>query len=257
MITKDIAKDFKESDAEQLSPQWFADRVGKPSASRLGDLMARLKPKKDQEVGDRAQKSKDYLDELAYEKAFGHKFEKFTTQAMQTGVDYEDLVAQEYAKKVHSSTLEAHSYISDYFVATPDRKVVTDKGEHGLLECKVLGDNSFADLLRNGICENHRLQVQGQLMATGADWCDYAAVNLSSHAIVILRQTRDDETIEAIYKEVKGLDIPEMPMDNCSVFSYDDIEQYDNGKDVSGLSAEEIAEIDSKVNNELLKSWEG
>jgi hypothetical protein len=56
---------------EQHSPEWWAARVGRATASRIGDLMARNKPKKGQDVGEWSARRYNYLAEKVAERVTG------------------------------------------------------------------------------------------------------------------------------------------------------------------------------------------
>lgn len=100
--------------------------------------------------------------------------------------------------------------MSDYFAASPDRVVNTDK-DTGLLEIKVMRDNSYLQTLSNGVPAEYYLQIQGQLLATGFDWCDFVAMNLKTHSFKIIRVERDEEKIAEIYARLtEDYEIPEM-----------------------------------------------
>lgn len=45
-------------------------------------------------------------------------------------------------------------------------------GENGLLEIKCPRPENHASYVLNGFEENYYLQVQGQLLVTGRQWCD-------------------------------------------------------------------------------------
>ena len=61
-----------------------------------------------------------------------------------------------------------------------------------------MGDASFADVLLNGVPSNYYLQVQGQLLASGRAWADFAVANLKTGKLKVIRVERDDTTIQQI-----------------------------------------------------------
>jgi hypothetical protein len=67
---------------EQRSPEWFAARLGKVTASRIADVCARTKS------GWGAGR-KNYMADLVAERLTGVKSEGFTNAAMQWGTDME------------------------------------------------------------------------------------------------------------------------------------------------------------------------
>ena len=202
---KKYAKEFHISTAPQRSAVWYAERAGKPSASGLGFLFDTLK-----DGCTPSAKAKKYLEQLAFERRFGVTFERFQTKPMADGVFFEDFAKMVYQRDTGNSLLPAFSYVSDWFVATPDANVVTLK-DKGLLECKIVGDATFMALMEDGIPVDHELQTQGQLMASGLDWVDYIVVNLKTRAYFIQRVHRNNKLIKRIYERLhEPLNLPEL-----------------------------------------------
>lgn len=183
------AKGFAYSDAPQGSPEWVQNRLGKLTASRLGDWLAVSK-----NGGKPLKAREDYERELAYEKQFGSPFERYVTSAMQLGIDYEAYVVEQYQLATGNETAKCGAFYNDLFVASPDRLI----GDDGVLEVKVLGDVAFADLLTNGVPEKYYLQVQGQLLASGRKYADFVAANLQAQKIKVVRIEPDAETLKRI-----------------------------------------------------------
>lgn len=231
---KKYAKEFRLSTAPQRSPEWYAERAGKPTASGLGFLFDRLRDGKTLSA-----KAKKYLRELAFERKFGVTYDRFDTKAMQEGRYYEDFAKKLYAKETGSVVTEAFSYVSDWFVATPDANVQevvkldkerTVLGKKGLLECKILGDESFLQFIEDGVPLEHELQTQGQLLASGLDWVDYIVVNIKTKAYVIMRQYRNAALIKRIYERLhEPLDLPEINTDHVRYFDETQLTDFKDG----------------------------
>lgn len=202
---KKYAKEFTISTAEQRSPQWFADKAGKPSASGLAFLFDTLK-----DGFTPSAKAKNYLKQLAYERKFGVTFENFQTKAMADGTFFEDFAKQVYVEETGNTISDAFSYVSDWFVATPDANVVEKSTrKKGLLECKVVGDKTFMKMMEEGAPIEHERQTQSQLMASGYDWVDYIVVNLKTRAYFIQRVHRNNKLIQRIYERLhEPLNLP-------------------------------------------------
>lgn len=169
---------FEYLDVEQRSPEWFGVRMGKVTASRLSDWMAVSKAK-----GEPLQKRKDYERELWFERQFGVSFNNYISQAMLEGQALEDYVRFQYQELKGVKVDPCGIFYNEHFAATPDGLI----GDDGLLEVKVLRDNSFTKVLLNGVPEEHFLQVQGQLLASGRKWCDYVAFNLNTKKFAVWR----------------------------------------------------------------------
>ena len=228
---KRYAKEFRISDAPQRSPQWYKERAGIPSASGLGFLFDVLK-----DGYTPSARAKKYLRQLAFERKFGVPFEMFQTKAMADGTFFEDFAKMVYTRDTGNELAEAFSYISPWFVATPDALVLktleqpkTDniarprapKVVQGGLECKIVGDKTFMSLMEDGISVDHELQTQGQMLATGWDWVDYIVVNLKTRAYFVQRVPRNNKLIKRIYERLhEPLDLPELK--DVGVKQFDD-----------------------------------
>lgn len=202
---KKYAKEFRLSTEEQRSPKWFAERAGIPSASGLAFLFDTLK-----DGYTPSAKAKKYLKQLAFERKFKTIFENFQTKAMKDGVFFEDFAKAVYERETGNVLSIAYSYVSPWFIATPDARVFDTKiRKHGLLECKIVGDATFMTLMEDGIPIEHERQTQSQLMASGLDWVDYIVVNLKTRAYFIQRVHRNNKLIKRIYERLhEPLDLP-------------------------------------------------
>lgn len=178
---------FEYLGAPQKSPEWFKARLGKVTASRLCDWLAVSKSKAG--AGKPLKARLDYEKELMFERQFGVSFQTYVTGAMQEGIDYEDFAARQYEQATGATVDECGCWYNELFVASPDRTV----GEDGLLEIKIVKDNTFTDILINGVPDKHWKQIQGQLFASGYDWCDYVALNFNTKQFVVIRVEPDTE----------------------------------------------------------------
>lgn len=189
-------KGFTYLDTAQGSPEWVAKRYGKVTASRLADWLAVGKN------GNSLKARKDYELELAYEKQFKVAYQRYVTPAMQAGLDYEDKFADAYSSHMGVPVEKCGTFYNDKFAASSDRLV----GDDGLIEVKVLGDASFVDVLENGVPEKYQLQIQGQLLATGRQWCDFVAGNLNTGKFKVIRVEPDKELLTKIVDSLSDLD---------------------------------------------------
>lgn len=213
---KKYAKEFRISTEEQRSPGWFKERAGIPSASGLAFLFDVLK-----DGYTPSAKQKKYLQQLAFERKFKTVFENFQTKAMRDGVFFEPFAKEVYQRETGNILSESTSYVSDWFIATPDAKVFDKnaKRKHGGLECKVVGDKTFIAIMEEGIPIEHERQVQSQMMATGWDWVDYIVVNLKTRAYFMIRVKRNEKLINRIYERLhEPLDLPELKDANVKQF---------------------------------------
>jgi putative phage-type endonuclease len=185
---------------EQGSPEWFAARAGKVTASRIGDIMAKTKS------GYGAGR-KNYMADLVAERLTGTKAEGYTNAAMQWGIDTEPQAAAAYAF-MNDADLATVGFVDHPFIeasgASPDRLV----GDDGLVEIKCPNTATHIDtLLGSPIDRKYLLQMQWQMACTGRQWCDFASFDprlpeeLQLH---VERVTRDDALITEIEGEVRA-----------------------------------------------------
>lgn len=181
---------FEYSGAPQKSPEWFEIRRGKVTASKLENWLSVSKAKGKE--GTPLKARLDYEKELMFERQFNTNFEVYVNSAMQDGIDYEDFARKQYEKITGNVCDECGCWYNEYFVASPDRTVAED----GLIEVKILKDNSFTEVLVSGVPAKHWKQIQGQLWSSGRAWCDYVAVNFNTKKVVIIRVLPDPEFFE-------------------------------------------------------------
>ena len=191
--TLEVAKGFTYSDAPQKSPEWIAIRAPRIGASEIGAYMA--KGMKGQYLAGRKEVEK----KIAYAKAFGVPFEGYVNGAMQAGNDNEEFIANQYAMQQGVELEKIGCAYNDWFVASPDRKIV---GQNGGVEVKWLYDKEFAELLLTGFPKNeHYSQMQGQMWAFGWEFVDYVAGNGNTNSFYVVRVNRNDAHIEEIKAE--------------------------------------------------------
>lgn len=177
---------------EQRTPEWFKLRLGKVTASQLHAWLAVSKAKGKE--GKPLKARLDYEKELLFERKFNTSFERFVTDAMQDGIDYEAFARQEYMRVTGNTVKECGAWYSDFFVASPDGDVEDAQvSEPGLLEIKIVKDNTFSDILTDGVPDKWMKQVQGQMWASGRKWTDFVAVNFNTKKLKIIRVEADPE----------------------------------------------------------------
>jgi putative phage-type endonuclease len=153
---------------EQRTEEWFAARLGKVTASRVGDVMAKTKS------GYSASRA-NYMAQLVVERMTGKAPESFTNSAMQWGTDTEPLARAAY--EAHNNVMVDEVGFIDHPTipmsgASPDGLI----GEHGMLEIKCPNTATHIEtLLTNKIDEKYILQMQWQMACTGRQWCDFVS----------------------------------------------------------------------------------
>lgn len=178
---------FEYFGGEQRSPEWFKLRIGKITASRLGDWLAVSKAEKT--LGKPLKARLDYETELMFERQFKVAYNNYTNDAMEDGINYEAFAVTQYEKIKKVTSEVCGAWFNDTFMASPDRTV----GKDGLVEVKVVRDNTFTSILIDGVPDKHWKQIQGQLLASGRKWCDYVVLNLNTKKIKIIRVFANEE----------------------------------------------------------------
>lgn len=153
---------------EQRSPEWFAARLGKVTASKVADVIAKTK------TGYSASRD-NYMAQLVCERMTGVQAEGFTNTAMQWGTDQEPLAraAYEAAKDVlvDETGFVIHPRISEAG-ASPDGLV----GDDGLIEIKCPNTATHIDtVLSEKVPGKYFTQMQWQMACTERKWCDFVS----------------------------------------------------------------------------------
>jgi len=183
---------------DQRSEEWFAARIGKVTASRVADVMARTKS------GYGAGRA-NYMAELICERLTNQQADRFTNAAMEWGTMTEPQARNAYSFLTDTDVAEVgfveHPSIP-MFGASPDGLV----GDMGLVEIKCPNTATHIDtLLGDAIPEKYRLQMHVQMMCTGREWCDFVSFDPRlplDLQLLVRRVERDQQTVESIEAEV-------------------------------------------------------
>jgi putative phage-type endonuclease len=153
---------------EQRTDEWFAQRLGKVTASRVADVIAKTK------TGPSASRD-NYATQLVLERLTNAKGEFFTNAAMQWGTDTEPMARQAYELK-RNVFVDEVSFIDhptiDMSGASPDGLV--DKT--GLVEIKCPESKTHMEYLMTGKPPAKYIpQMMWQMACTGREWCDFVS----------------------------------------------------------------------------------
>jgi putative phage-type endonuclease len=185
---------------EQRTEDWFAARLGKVTASRVADVLARTK------TGYSASRA-NYLTQLVLERVTGTKSEGFTSAAMQWGIDQEPFAraAYEASKGV---LVDEVGFIPHPMIeasgASPDGLV----GADGMVEIKCPDSKTALEcwLSADPVESKYFTQMQWQMACAGRFWCDYVVFDPRMPAkaqLFVYRVERDDQWIKETEIEVK------------------------------------------------------
>lgn len=178
---------------EQNSPDWFAARLGLPTASMFKVL---LREGKD---GGASKTRDEYLRKLVGELITGEPMENYTNQHMERGKVMEDEARDLYA------------FITGYvpervgFIINGDKGCSPDSliGESGMLEIKTaLPHILIGHLLKGTFPNEHRAQCQGNLWVADRQWIDLM-IYWPKMPPFIIRAMRDNGYIATLAGAVK------------------------------------------------------
>jgi putative phage-type endonuclease len=182
----------------QGTDEWFAARLGKVTASRVADVIARTKS------GYGASRA-NYMAELIAERLTNTQAERFSNAAMAWGTEQEDNARQLYAYKfdleVETVGFVPHPRIS-MSGASPDGHIAND----GSVEIKAPNTATHIDTLISGeIPGKYQTQMLWQMACSGRAWCDFVSFDPRLPApmrLFVKRLHRDDIRIAELEKEV-------------------------------------------------------
>jgi putative phage-type endonuclease len=188
---------------DQGTEGWFADRLGKVTASRLADVLAKTK------TGYSASRT-NYMTQLVLEKITGTKGESFTNAAMAWGTEQEPFARAAY--EAHTGQMvEEVGFIPHPTIesagASPDGLV----GDDGMVEIKCPSSSTALEcwLTRsqggNPVDAKYYAQMQWQMRCADRSWVDYVVFDPRMTAkaqLFIVRVERNDDWLKIAEEEV-------------------------------------------------------
>ena len=182
---------------EQGTPEWHQLRLGKVTASRVSDVMAKIK------TGESASR-KNYRAELVVQRLTGMPSESFTNAAMEWGTATEPMarIAYEIAKEV---LVEQVGFIEHPTIAmfgcSPD-----GLAHDGMIEIKCPNSATHIEYLTdNKAPAKYMNQMQCQMAVTGRKWCDFVSFDPrlpEDLQLFVVRVERDQKYIDSMEVEV-------------------------------------------------------
>jgi len=183
---------------EQRSDEWFAARLGKVTASKVADVIAKTK------TGYSASRE-NYMAQLICERMTGQKQESFTNAAMEWGTTTEPLARAAY--EAHANVLVNEVGIIDHpflpmCAASPDGLVDIV----GMLEIKCPNTATHFDTLLTGsVPAKYIAQMQWQMACANRLWVDFVSFDPRAPEglqFFVKRVDRDDAYIQGLEAEV-------------------------------------------------------
>ena len=185
------------SEVEQGTPEWFALRLGKVTASRIKDVIATTK------TGYSTSRDK-YMTQLLLERITNTVAESYTNDAMTWGTEQEPFARAKY-EGLASTLVEQVAFVNHPTIpmsgASPDGLVMDD----GLVELKCPMSHTHLESILGGIYDQYMPQVQWQMAVTGrsyTDLCSYDPRFPEHLQLVVKRIPRDYDYIAKLEKEV-------------------------------------------------------
>jgi putative phage-type endonuclease len=183
---------------DQGTEEWFTIRIGKVTASRVADVIAKTK------TGYSASRD-NYMAQLVCERLTGQKGESFTNAAMQHGTDTEPLARAAY-EALKDVLVDEVGFVPHPTIemagASPDGLV----GDDGLIEIKCPNTATHIDtLLSQTVPGKYNTQMQFQMACTGRKWCDFVSFDNrlpEELQLFVMRVPRDEVFIRLIEAEI-------------------------------------------------------
>ncbi|HBO3869453.1 YqaJ viral recombinase family protein [Pseudomonas aeruginosa] len=187
---------------QQQSDSWWASRLGRATASRVKDIMAKGRG------GAPSATRQNYMMQLLCERLTGKREEGYTNAAMQRGNDLEPIARAAYEMYEDCEVVEVglilHPSI-DGFGASPDGVILLGNGRRGL-EIKCPNTAQHIAVIQSG---KHDTQYEWQMLAQMA-CADLESVDFVSFddrlpeelQYVCFRYHRDEARIREMEAEV-------------------------------------------------------
>jgi exodeoxyribonuclease (lambda-induced) len=195
-MRKEVKYDtFQPKQVDQRSEEWFKDRYGKFTASKIIDLLG---------IKGMGLTGETYAIDKAIEQLYGEVEEGFTSKDMQRGIDLEPIAFAKF-KEVHPNlNVQNCSFFAygEHAGASPDGLIDDD----AILEIKCpKGKKFFRLVAEENIDKIYVAQMQMQMLATNrnkAYFFNYLEVNdkVYHHTIIV---ERDEDMIELIKERLE------------------------------------------------------
>ncbi len=175
-------------ECEQNSPEWYAARLGIPTASMFATVMANGRG------GNESVTRKTYMLKLAGEIITGEPMDNYSNGHMERGKAMEDEARDLYSFKTDTEPQRVGFVVNGQKGCSPDSLIEAS----GMLEVKTkLAHLTIECLLRNEFPPEHKAQCQGALWVAEREWVDIV-VYWPKLPLFVRRAHRDDEYIKKL-----------------------------------------------------------
>lgn len=184
---------MKIHEIQQNSPEWYAARLGKVTASCFGKAIA----------GGQGKVKKTYMIQLIAERLTQEPQEGFSNAVMQRGSEIEPY-AREYYEILNGISTREVGFVerNEDIGASPDGLV----GEDGLIEIKCPNSTTHIEIIiADKVPTTHKPQIQGQLWVCEREWCDFVSYDprVSQRPYFCERVYRDDDYIKELHIKIQ------------------------------------------------------
>ena len=191
---------------EQRTEEWFQQRLGKVTASRISDVIAKTK------TGVSTSRQ-NYLVQLVSERLTGKKGDSFVNQAMIDGIERESAARELYERTRGVSVTEVGFFDHPTIAmsgASPDGAVNAEEdGKYaGLIEIKCPIETTHTNtLMSKSVPSKYMPQIQWQMSSVSPNvkWCDFISFNPNfpdTMQLFVARVERDNDYIAELEAEV-------------------------------------------------------
>jgi len=191
---------------EQRTDEWFQQRLGKVTASRISDVIAKTK------TGVSTSRQ-NYLVQLVSERITGKKGDSFVNQAMLDGIERESAARELYMQTRGVSVTEVGFFDHPTIAmsgASPDGAVNAEEdGKYaGLIEIKCPIETTHTNtLMSKSVPSKYLPQIQWQMASVSPNvkWCDFISYNPNfpdTMQLFVARVERDNAYIAELETEV-------------------------------------------------------
>ena len=193
-MTTFTTEDRISAQIEQGTAEWHQLRLGKVTASRVADILAKTK------TGVSASRG-NYLIELALQRVTNSIEESYTNEAMQWGKDNESQARMAYEVQsgnfVDQVAFVDHPTIA-WFGCSPDGLV----GSEGLVEIKCPNSKTHWETFKTKtVPGKYVIQMQTQMACTMRNWCDFVSFDPrfpERSQLFVTRVQRDEAFIQEV-----------------------------------------------------------
>ena len=174
---------------EQRTPEWYAERLGVPSASQFHRIIS--------PTGQASKQVDSYINELVAEKVTGQQAYVHETEAMKRGTELEPTAREnfEFIFDYHVSEIGFCKLDKLEIGCSPDGIIDLPDGKVAILEIKCPISSTMVEYLRDAILPpKYKPQVQGQLWITEADHAYFFAFH-PDFVPLLVKVERDEDYI--------------------------------------------------------------